>query len=58
VILDTERSLLTPQERQLARTLAAKIARASARPQLPEGYRRAITEAFGSCDGETDRWQR
>jgi hypothetical protein len=48
---------LSPTERQVLRNVAEKL-RQPPRQPLPEGYKRALDEAFGSCgEGETDRWQ-
>jgi len=48
---------LTRSERRYLEALAEKL-RPTPRQPLPEGYKRALEEAFGSCgEGETDRWQ-
>jgi len=48
---------LSHGERRFLRDVAEKL-KQSPRQPLPEGYRRAINEAFGDCgEGETDRWQ-
>ena len=49
---------LTAGERRVLRDIARKLTDTTPRQPLPEGYKRALDEAFGSCgEGETDRWQ-
>ena len=48
---------LTRGERRYLEALGQKLKPAPRQP-LPEGYKRALDEAFGSCgEGERDRWQ-
>ena len=51
---------LTVSERKQLREIALRLQADHPKPRqpLPEGYRRAIEEVFGTCgEGERDRWQ-
>ena len=54
--IDTEDRRLTARERHTLRQIATRLD--VKRQPLPEGYRKAIEEVFGSCEPETNRWER
>ena len=42
---------------EVLRDIAGKLTDTTPRQPLPEGYKRALEGAFGSCgEGEADRW--
>lgn len=47
---------LSPTERMVLQRVHDKLS--APRQPLPEGYKRALDEVFGSCgEGDRDRWQ-